>query len=115
MTAFAGLWSSSNPGASSAARSSELVGEGGGEGPKLVLTPLLGLPLRGGAVALIGPCHGGSSVTDGEAARAAGMGGSLHGLPLDLAVFAAAAMAAASAAASAGVLHNNSTKSSIRK
>ena len=107
MTVLAGLGSSSNPGASSAARSSELAGEGGGEGPGVVLTPLLGLPLRGGAVAPMGPCLDGSSVTVGEAAWAAGMGPSLRGLPLGLAAFAAAAMAAASAAASAGVLHNS--------
>lgn len=92
---------SSNPGASSAARSSELVGEPGAN--SVWVTPLLGLPLRGRAVAPGGPCQDGSLLLSGEAGRA----GSLRGLPLGLVTFAAAAVAVASAAASAGVLHQH--------
>ncbi len=44
---------------------------------------------------------------DGEADLAVGTGGSLRGLPLGFAAFAAAAAAAVSAAASAGVLHEH--------
>ena len=95
---------SSKPGARCAARSSELVGEGGGKGGGFGVTPLLGLPLRGRAVVSCGPCHG-SVVTDGEVEREAGMAASLRGLPLGLAALAAATAAAASAAASTGVLH----------
>ena len=92
---------SSKPGASCAARSSELVGEGGGVG----VTPRLGLPLRRRAVVPCDPCQHGSVVTDGEAGREAGMAASLRGLPLGLAALAAATAAAASAAASTSVLH----------
>ena len=102
-----GLGLSSKPGASCAARSSELVGEGGGKGWGVGVTPFLGLPLRGRAVAPCGPSQHGSMVIDGEVGREAGMAASLRGLPLGLAVLAAAAMAAASAAASAGVLHQH--------
>ena len=98
---------SSNPGASWAARSSELEGEGGGKGVGVRVTPRLGLPLRGRAVVPCGPCQHGSSVTNGEVGREAGMAVSFRGLPLGLAAFAAAAAAAASAAASAGVLHQH--------
>ena len=80
------------------------MGEGGGKGEVAGVTPLLGLPLRGGAVAPCGPCQDGSWVTDGEVERAAGTAASLRGLPLGLAALTAAAVAAASAAASAGVL-----------
>ena len=100
-SALAAVGLSSNPGASSAARSSELVGEGGVDGVGGKVTPLLGLPLRNGAAAADGPCRDGSVLTDGEA----GVALSLRGLPLGLTDFAAAATVAASAAASTGVLH----------
>lgn len=89
------------------ARSSELVGEGGGEGVGVGVTPLLGLPLRGGAAIPCDPSQHGSAVTNGEVGREAGMAVSLRGLPLGLAAFAADAAAAASAAASAGVLQQD--------
>ena len=98
---------SSKPGASCAARSSELVGEGGGKGGGVGVTPLLGLPLRGRAVVPCGPCRHGSVLTDGAVGREAGMEASLRGLPLGFAALTAAAIAAASAAASAGVLHQH--------
>ena len=96
------------PGASSAARSSELVGEGGGEGVEVgVLVPRLGLPSGRKAWSPTGPCQEGSLEVDGEADLAAGIAISLRGLPLGFAALAAAATAAASAAASAGVLHEH--------
>ena len=98
---------SSKPGASCAARSSELVGEGGGKGGGVGVTPLLGLPLRGRAVVPCGPCQHGSLLTDVAAGREAGMAASLRGLPLGFAALTAAATTAASAAASAGVLHQH--------
>ena len=85
---------SSNPGASSAARSSELVGEGGDEGVR-VWVARLGLPLGRRAGIAIGPCHDGSLEADGEADLAAGRATSLRGLPLGFAAFVAAASAAA--------------------
>ena len=95
------------PGASSAARSSELVGEGGGEGVGVgVLVPRLGLPRGRRAWSPTGPCQEGSLEADGEADLAAGTVISLRGLPLGLAALATAAVAAASAA-SAGVLHEH--------
>ena len=103
-----GLGFKSIPGASSAARSSELVGEGGGEGVGVgVVVPRLGLPLGRGAWSPTGPCQEGSLEADGEADLAAGIATSLQGLPLVFAGFAAAATTAASAAASAGVLHEH--------
>lgn len=104
MAVFGASGFSSNPGASSAARSSELVGESGGNSVWVGLTPLLGLPLRGRAGPPGGPCQDGSLVLTGEAGRA----GSLRGLPLGQVAFAAAAVIAASAAASAGVLRQES-------
>jgi len=96
------------PGASSAARSSELVGEGGSEGVGVgVLAPRLGLPLGRRACLPTGPCQEGSLEVDGEADLAAGTAISLQGLPLGFAAFAAAATVAASVAASAGVLHEH--------
>lgn len=105
LAVFGGSGLSSSPGASWAARSSELVGEGGGEGEGGGVTPLRGLPLQARAVVLCGPCQHGSLVTDGDVGREGGMVTSLRGLPLGLAALAAAAALAASAAASAGVLH----------
>ena len=95
---------SSKPGANSAARSSDLVGEGGGEGVG-VWAACLVLPLGRRAVSHTCPCHEGSLKADGDADLADGTGASLRGLPLSLAGFAAAVAAAASTAASAGVLH----------